>query len=468
MGFTAGMDDVEGERFSRAALSASPPPQHVRPAVPEPEEPGHGRLEGSRQELPLGTAAGPRAVRVRGLDEAERARIRQEAQLLAALEVAGVGAAPAVLELEDEEYVRESASALSRRSGRRAAGTATPPTGERRAVAHARQALDEMIDALHERGWVLGAPDGEGVGARSDGSVLVLALQGLRRDRSLSARQSDRRWVDSVLQDQDRTLRRRVHQERPREGEGRLRLGGEPAPQGSGSHAGQVSVPEDEAPSAPQQATLLPSPRGPRRDAPGRVLSAVQDVLGQPRLRRIAVLSGALVLLAGTVLVVGVRGMQGPEEPGEGGERPVAAAPARTAAGPAPQIGRPQALVAELAGSRHAYVTGMADRPASAPGSSALAEDERVRAAYDGVTVRSGGPVVHSAETVQQPDSEGTAVLHAVTSMEQLRLEEADGTATTVPATDPVPVRLVLDWDGQEWLLTDVAQLSADAVPESP
>src|SRR5699024_11126323 len=411
MRFTARMDDVDGERFTRAALSSAPRARHVRTAVPRREEAGRAHVEGSREEQPLGTSAGLLAVRVRGLDEAERRRIQREAQLLAALEVAGVGAAPAVLELEDDGYVRETAPELRRRGGRRAAETVTPPTGERHAVAHAREALDELIDALHARGWVLGAPHGGGVGARADGSVLVLALNGLRRDESLSARQDDRRWVDSVLHDQDRTLRRRVHMEASRTGTDRWGPGTARPAENPGGHRGH---PAAASPAARHEARSAPT-----RARRGVVLSAVRDVLAQRRLRRIAVLSGALVLLVGTVAALGAGWVRGPGLPRAEGDPPVTTAPTQPAPRPAPRIEQPQVLVAELAGARHAYVTGMSDRPASAPDSAARDEDERVRDAYDGISVRAGGPVVHSAEVVRQPGSEDTAVLHAITSMEE-------------------------------------------------
>ena len=458
MGFTAGMDDVDGERFSRAALSSAPPARRVRTPVPGREAAGRGHVAGSREEQPLGSSTGVHAVRVRGLDAAERRRLQQEAQLLAALEVAGVGAAPTVLELEDDGYVRETGPELGRRSGRHVAEAVTPPTGERHAMSHAREALDELIDALHARGWVLGAPHGGGVGARADGSVLVLALSGLRREESLSARQADRRWVDSVLGDQDRTLRRRVHVARSRTVSDRLRPVAERPTKTAGGARG---TPVDENPAARHEGRTAPA------RARGTVLSSLRDVLAQRRLRRIAVLSGALVLLVGGVAALGAGWVHVPARPGTEGEPPVTAAGSTPPGSvPAPDIEQPQVLVAELAGARHAYVTGLTDRPASAPGSVAREDDERVRDAYDGISVGAGGPVVHSAELVEQSESEGTAVLHAVTSMEELHLEEADGTTTAVPATAPVTVRLVLEWNGEEWLITAVAQLSAEGAPQ--
>src|SRR5699024_10417491 len=83
-------------------------------------------------------------------------------------------------------------------------------TSERQGQARARESLEALIDALHERGWVLGAPLGEGAGIRTDGSVTVLDLSGLRPQEATGARLEDRRWVDSVLRDEGRTLRRRI------------------------------------------------------------------------------------------------------------------------------------------------------------------------------------------------------------------------------------------------------------------
>ncbi|WP_157773453.1 hypothetical protein [Brachybacterium vulturis] len=471
------MDDFDDERFSRPALSSQPAARHVRRATAAFEEAGHRSVDGSREEQLLGAGTSSHAVRVRGLDEEERGRIREEVHLLAALEVAGITAAPAVLELEEEGYLREAAPALSRHGGRRAAERGTPPTGERRALARARESVDALIGAVHERGWVLGAPHARGLGARADGTVLLLDLRGLRRDEGLSARQEDRRWADSVLEDQDRTLRRRVHLDPRRTEEDPLLLGDDPA-QLPAAGAG-------EAPSlsAPPQPTL-PVPRRRRRDtedtrpppsvaqercassparsgAGQRVLSSIHEVLRQPRLRRTAVLSGALVLLMGT-MGWGAWWARDRAVTSTDGEHPVATAPADAAPRPAPRIEDPQLLVAELAGSRHAYVTGMSDLPTSARGSVALVEDERIRDAYSGITVRAGGPVVHAAQVIEQPGATDTAVLHAVTSMEELHLEEADGGTATVPATEPATIRMLLRWDGEQWRVVSAAALTTN------
>src|SRR5699024_935698 len=184
----------------------------------------------------------------------------------------------------------------------------------------------------------------------------------------------------------------------------------------------------------------------PTRARRGVVLSAVRDVLAQRRLRRIAVLSGALVLLVGTVAALGAGWVRRPGRPRAEGAPPVTTAPTQPAPRPAPRIEQPQVLVAELAGARHAYVTGMSDRPASAPDSAARDEDERVRDAYDGISVRAGGPVVHSAEVVRQPGSEDTAVLHAITSLEQLRLDESARSTASGPRR--LPWRCGSCWGG--------------------
>ncbi|WP_341855451.1 hypothetical protein [Brachybacterium sp. GPGPB12] len=132
-------------------------------------------------------------------------------QLLAALEVAGISAAPDVIGMEEDGYIRETAPPLARRRGRRAADGGAPATGERVAQARAREDLEALVAALHERGWVLGAPRGRGLGVRADGGVLVLDLSGLRHEQSLAVRGADLHWIDSVLEDEERTLRRRVH-----------------------------------------------------------------------------------------------------------------------------------------------------------------------------------------------------------------------------------------------------------------
>lgn len=449
------MDDFDDERFSRQFLPSAPAARHAHPSAPPAEQVGRARVEGGRQEQPLGAEGEPSAVRVRGLDAAERERVQDEMQLLASLEIDQITAAPAVLELEEDGYLREAAPAIRHHSGRRAAEAAAPSTGERHALASARQALDTLIDALHEQEWVLGAQTGGGLGVRADGTVVVLDLRGLRRDQSLAARQGDRRWVDSVLQDQDRTLRRRVHLAPPRD-------------EAAASPVGSPAEPPAAPPALPTPrrmrrrrdslgaADRAPEAHGTRAEGESTLLDPVREVLRQPRLRGIALLSGALVLLVCAGIGAGTWRMQ--QHDATAAEQPPAApaAPGEDAARPAPGIEDPQMLVAELAGARHAYVTGLSSQPVSAPGSPALAEDDAVRAAYSRFTVVSGGPVIHSAEVLVPPDEEGIAVLRAVTSTEELELEDRTGEVTTVPATSPVTVRLELRWNGEQWRILSV------------
>lgn len=498
------MDDFDDERLSREFLPSAPPARHARHCATPPQPTGHAQIDGSREEQLLGADGEQSAVRVRGLDATARERVHEEMQLLASLEIAQITAAPAVLDLEEDGYVREMAPPIRHHAGRRASQVVTPPTGERHALASAREALDALIDALHEQGWVLGAPSGSGLGVRADGSVMVIDVRGLRRDRSLSARQGDRRWVDSVLHDQDRTLRRRVHLAQGQDEGSLLGLAEAPAQEVPAPDDALARSPSDPAPGEGPAAlgppdpvpgegpAALPTPRhqlrrrralgdaGPAPTAHGAhiggertMLDPVREVIRQPRLRAIALLSGALVLLVCAVFAIGAWRMQeqdaavaeqrpsvsaAPEagEEGEAGEASEAGE-----ARQAPEIEDPQVLVAELAGARHAYVTGLSSQPVSAPGSPALTEDDAVREAYTGLTVVSGGPVIHAADVLATTDDEGTAVLRAVTSMEELELEERTGEVTRIPATSPVTVRLELRWNGEQWQIIRVEPFPA-------
>src|SRR5699024_7050256 len=94
------------------------------------------------------------AVRVRGRTPAGREAVHAEMQLLAAVEIDGPTAAPVVLEIGEEGYLREAANPVRGGTGRRCAASRTPPTAERLATARAREQLDALVDALHGRGWV--------------------------------------------------------------------------------------------------------------------------------------------------------------------------------------------------------------------------------------------------------------------------------------------------------------------------
>ena len=129
MGFTAGMDAGEHSASGRT-------------------EERHG--QNGRED----------AVRVRWRGSEGQHAVTAEMQLLASLEVAGITAAPDVLGIEEDGYVRETAPELARRKGRRAAGAASPATGERLAQARAREDLEDLVAAL------LGARRTPGAGSR--------------------------------------------------------------------------------------------------------------------------------------------------------------------------------------------------------------------------------------------------------------------------------------------------------------
>lgn len=525
LGFTAGMDEFDDERFARGsdalAAAGSRPRGRARRAPAASAPPGPAgrviRRDGDREEL-LSPGTGRSAViRVVARSETGRVRMRREMQLLAALEVGGIGAAPSVLETGDEGYVREDATPLHDRRGRRCAEETTPATGERRAQARARDSLDGLIDALHDHGWVLGAPVGEGLGLRADGTVTVRDLSGLRPEVGTGARLDDRLWVDSVLRDEGRTLRRRI--------DGGPSPALTPAPNPptspaasppSGSPSAMISHPAtkmsgdagtadedelddeergeeeqdaegvvgEEAPSV----RPLPAPRalsvpaGPRRSspqrsgpsvAPGRIrvpgtLHRVGEELRAPGLRRVAVLSALAVLIGGGALGSGVWWIapdvppppraapsEGADLPSPDDASPGDATPEDDAGG---QIADPLTLATVLAEARHDYVTGASGDPIAAPGSPAETADEQVRRAYDDATVEGAAPRVLSARVVGEPAPDGTARLEVETSTPAHTVIEADGTETSAPATGPVVFELELRWSSGSWWVVDVGR----------
>jgi len=415
-------------------------------------------------------------------------------QLLAALEAAGISAAPDVIGMEEDGYIRETAPPLARRRGRRAADGGAPATGERAAQARAREDLEALVAALHERGWVLGAPRGRGLGVRADGSVLVLDLSGLRHEQSLAVRSADLHWIDSVLEDEERTLRRRVHA-LPGGGAPSLDLPGLlDAPAGAGptdpprvpgehgeperTDAAQQEVAREEAEEEVDAADAgpvapLPAPRlrrartearaagganggSLRRRGSGGALSAV---LGERRHRRTALLSGAVVLALGLGAAAAITLTVDRSEPARQAPAAVAGgAPAGAGSsqeGQVPAIEEPWALAAELAGSRHSYLTGASDVPVAAEGGAAQEEDERIRAAYQGYEVQGSGPVVHEAELIEGPDEDGRAVLRVLVSTEAGQVREGSGIVQETSDSGASQIDLVLIWDGARWRILE-------------
>lgn len=471
VGFTASMEDFDEVRFAQGPLPVDGRWRRSDgPAVPL-------RRDGDRLEELVGPGQ-EHGVRVSARTPGGQEALRAEMQLLASLEVAGLGAAPAVLTLEDEGFVRESARPLTTRSGRRAAGTGSPATAERVALGRAREELDALVDALHARDWVLGAPRGAGLGMRADGSVVLLDLGGLRPGEALADRQADRRWVDSVLHDEQRTLRRRVHEGAP-DLAGTVPGLAPEHPEGThdphgpqGPEDTEHSDADDEGPThvatAPGPTTPLPAPRLTRargehpadrpRPAPG-VLTSVREVVAQRGLRRTSALTAAAVLALGALLGTGTWLLLSPEA--EVGTAPTVAA--SSAPEGAPEITDPWALAAELAGARNAYITGLSSRPVAAPGTPALSADQQVRRAYQGLTVTGGGPLIHEARLLEGPDEEGLAALEVTSSSEAYEVVEVDGTVRAVAASEPAVIELTVSWDGEQWLVTGTRTVSSPA-----
>lgn len=463
MGFTAAMEDFEETRSAREFLpSGEGPSPSGRPHIPRgPEE---GRVE-ERIEEPL-EDGDERGVRVRALTADGQVAVRDQMQLLASLEVAGLSAAPTVLSIEDEGYVREMARPLASRTGRRVAGTASPATAERAALGRARDDLDALVDALHERSWLLGARPGEGLGMRPDGSVILLDLGGMRPGEGLADRQADRRWVDSVLHDEQRTLRRRVHHGATAE------AGPPPAPAvraAPSAPAGPAAAPREPPAAGEQVDDGADDDRPTRRATAGsaaRVLRTLGQVIAQRGLRRTFALTAAAVLAVGALLGTGswLLLASGDED------RPAPRAAESGAVGsaapaPAPEITDPWALAAELAGSRHAYVTGLSADPAAAPGSRALAADQQVRQAYQGMSVTGGGAVIHEARLLESPGENARAVLEVSSSTEAYEVEGSDGVVRTVPASEPLILELTLRWDGEQWLVVTARTVGPATAP---
>lgn len=500
VGFTVAMDEGEHARSGGRHRFV------LGPTVDGPGRDGPGRegpgpagagLDGGagdrtgREEESLGAPGREDALRVRWRGPEGRESVTAEMQLLAALEVAGISAAPDVIGREEDGYIRETAPPLARGRGRRAADGGAPATGERVAQARAREELEALVAALHERGWVLGAPRGRGLGVRADGSVLVLDLSGLRREQSLAVRSADLHWIDSVLEDEERTLRRRVHA-LPGGGAPSLDLpgllyapvgagptdpSGVPGDQGEPERpdTAQQEVAREEAEEEVDAAAVapLPAPRlrrartearaegganggSSRRRGSGGALSAV---LGERRHRRTALLSGAVVLALGLGAAAAITLTVDRSEPARQAPAAVAGgAPAgagRSQEGRVPAIEDPWALAAELAGSRHSYLTGVSDVPVAADGGAAQEEDERIRAAYQGYEVQGSGPVVHEAELIEGPDEDSRAVLRVLVSTEAGQVREGSGLVQETPNSGAAQVDLVLVWDGARWRILE-------------
>lgn len=461
------------------------------------------------QEMLLVEREGRRLCRLRGTTHAERARLQQIALLLRALDEDGVRAVPRLVGEDRAGLLLERHAPLRLGGGRRRAQPeeATPPTLERHASLDAREDLEALVSSLHARGWVVGLAPGAGLGARPDGSVVISDLRTLRPEGSVGARMQDQHWLDSVLEDQGRTLRRRVDMLPGRPAEPTT---GEPSP-GDPTSAGSPSSPELAPPPAwsvgwrarlsrgsgtgtgtdPTEALASdegilgaePSERADRSSEarPARAHRAARARAVLPRRsgtrwsaprRGIVLAAAASVLVLGggaTAIAAALAHHERPApaesatsaspaadpkvaaDPDDPADPEVAADPAAASPAATWGIDDPQALVQELALGRHRYVTGESGTSVCAQGSPAAAQDEALRGAYRDVEVEGEGPVVTSARIEHLDEEKGTARLRAVLDQGELRLTTGDGAVVVRPAAGEQEVVLELVREDGSW-----------------
>ncbi len=387
------------------------------------------------------TAAGRHVVVVRAIAPGGIAIVLDQARLLAELEAAGATALPRVLGASATAYVREDAAPWGARPGRRRADVGSPATAERMAVAAARDRLDASVSVLHERGYVLGLEERTGLAVRPDGTVVVTDLRSLHRAEDLGSRRADQRWIDGVLGDQGRTLRRR----REMSGEG---PGSDPA----------LTAPTAET-SGHTGWTPVESAIGNREPAGRRVRERRARVR---RRRRLLAGATAVALVSMTLTLLFATRAEAPAGPRATASPPADAGatvtpgggPDQSASPVAPE--NPVALVAALASARRAHVVGGAADGATQPSSPASQEDARLAEAYAGIDVAGWETRVVSAEVTMLDTAAGTATIRARIAESPRTLTDADGWSTSVPASPEHDVELRLAWSDGRWLLTDV------------
>jgi hypothetical protein len=457
------------------------------------------------QEVLLVERGGVPLCRVRGTTREERIRLGRIGELLGALSSQGVRAAPGVVGADGSGLLLERTLPLRTGGGRRRATArqATPPTAERRALVAAREDLDALIDALHARGWVAGLPPGGGIGTRADGTVVLADLRGLRTGEDPHRRLEDQHWVDSVLEDQGRTLRRRIDS-RPDAAAVQVTLPPPPAiaplaedPASTGPPAGppaelrpaELAVPpiaqrsgggpgttaDAHAADEDEGGILGPESTDRRHRAQRRGVRQRRWPTGArsgarrrpPRpLRRALPSRRALVLIAGAGALVLAGGAAAAALVVGTAEQPPTAAPRGEAASSAPadsssvsppaaggaDLGEdPQVLAQGLADARHAYITAGAEMSAAQDGSPAAAQDDALRSDYEDVEVSGEGPVVTDAHVESVDEEQGTALLRARIDQGELRLTMPDGVVEVRPARDGQEVLLELVRGGDRW-----------------
>ncbi|MFE5774951.1 hypothetical protein [Brachybacterium sp. NPDC056505] len=466
------------------------------------------------QEVLLVERDGRRWCRVRATTREERAHLRDVARLLDALGADGVRAAPRLRGEDPAGLLLEPHAPLRLGGGRRRAQPeeSTPPTLERHALHDAREDLEGLVSALHARGWVVGLAPGAGLGARPDGTVVISDLRALRREGSVGARMQDQHWLDSVLEDQGRTLRRRLDTLPGHTTAHAAKETASPAPAPAASPSPPVPVPSSPAsPSAPDPPVPAPPPawsegwraRLARGTDPTQAFVSDEGILGPeardpaprglsprslrgrrpargrsgptrhrrprwwvPRRGMVLVAAAAVLVLGGGATAVGTalvhRDAPAPVASPVPSETPMATetsassdtasyAPADAPVAEATGVEDPRALVQELALGRHRYVTGRAETTVCAQGSPAAAQDEALRGAYQDVEVEGEGPAVTSAQIEQLDEQDGTARVRATLDQGELRLTTSDGAVVVRPAAGEREVVLDLVREDGSW-----------------
>lgn len=414
---------------------------------------------------------GQRVVIVRTTAPAATAELEVEADLLEQLTSLQAEAFPRVLGRTPTAYVREDAAPPGAGRGRRRADLGSPRTAERLAQGAAREMLDGSLAVLHELGWTLGSEAADGLGIRDDGTVLIRDLAGLRRGEGLRERLVDQRWIDSVLGDAGRTLRRRAEAVAadPAAGDRADAVGapdGRPAPRGESS-AGHGRFPVARSASARREPGRSPEPTsgggtGRRRIFDPTVPSGIRrrsaPRAGASRARALVrwypvLLALVFVVSAVTVMSLGAQRGAVPtagSEATRGAASPVASAEQESPAVSPPD---PRTLVSDLATARREALAGGDPGRSTATGSTARLEDERLSRAYIGIEVQGWSTTVESAEVVAFEASDGTATIRARVAESERTLRYPDGTTRTVPATPPHDVELDLLWSEGRWVV---------------
>lgn len=453
-----------------------------------------------------------RLVRVHRESEDARTATGSIATLLTELSGAGVTGSPRVLENDGADIVLEAASPMRPTRGRRRAEGGSPDEAERRAQAQAREVLEELVDAVHARGWVVGLEGDEGVGLREDCSVMLMDVSRMHPSEDVLDRLADQSWITRVLRDEQRTLRRRIDRRitgdvTPDKNEG-MQWYTPPPPreEGAAEHPAHGRGSRRRRPSR-SRARRRSRRSSVRREATGRTAQGWAGAVGRrlghalrSTVRRVGrfrslpagekLMASVAVVLTVAILTgtaVGIAGVGGPQQveaqvprgstpsdgvPSADDEVPPPAdttsvspdADPDTSSGTSgadsigPMVEDPVALTEELLEARYAYLTSPDEEAVAVPGSPADLQGEQVRDAYAAVEVDGDPPVVHEAQWVEVNESSGRARVRAQVEQPAQQVTRGDGDDEKIPAQRSTWVELDLRAFEDRWLLFEVIE----------